>query len=603
MPSRFFLRSALLLGLAASPTFAQRPVHRVATAADIAAGGWHRLTDAVGALMPGRLASVDGFNVALTSERLPFAGLSATGSPQWVVRLDGQRMPIAVDGMWILDELPVAMAQVDSVTVEEGPAIVDGQPSLLGRIDIFTRRLKRGVSGIADYQHGDESGDPGPYRYTPKATPNVEKLGPFTSGTMGYAQNSWSIEGAARYSSLNITDTSISRRFPGAFGALQSDVNASGGSGLLRTSLLDGDQNTLAGRGRFTGLLWGPSRRREESVRAIVTQGGSAGTMDAYGLPVRYGVSVPSVEIRDLTSPLALSVDGGLTTNDGFVEALMPDSSTAVGVGYNWAGASGQHSAPPINSQSAGRLWVDLFRSSPTRHVAAALMFGSRVAASMEARDAWRLASRYTLHGAVAFVQRLPGVDGAGYSRPWTPVDPLAPKDSSDVTLGRTTATQLRVDVVDNGFSHIEPTVGAEVYEIQGWRLDPRLEASNIPRLFGDERAIMTTFRAGLQSKASASLSGSLFGEVTLNPTPSHDAMAAAMRSTPTASLRADVSKVVMSDWRLSASARLATSTTWPTQGIFGEVVDLPGLRRIRSEEHTSELQSRFGISYAVFCL
>src|ERR1043166_10187561 len=27
------------------------------------------------------------------------------------------------------------------------------------------------------------------------------------------------------------------------------------------------------------------------------------------------------------------------------------------------------------------------------------------------------------------------------------------------------------------------------------------------------------------------------------------------------------------------------------------------GQRRYRSEEHTSELQSRFGISYAVFCL
>ena len=31
--------------------------------------------------------------------------------------------------------------------------------------------------------------------------------------------------------------------------------------------------------------------------------------------------------------------------------------------------------------------------------------------------------------------------------------------------------------------------------------------------------------------------------------------------------------------------------------------VELPQLPTIRSEEHTSELQSRFGISYAVFCL
>src|ERR1043166_10339038 len=33
------------------------------------------------------------------------------------------------------------------------------------------------------------------------------------------------------------------------------------------------------------------------------------------------------------------------------------------------------------------------------------------------------------------------------------------------------------------------------------------------------------------------------------------------------------------------------------------EVDDTADFHRIRSEEHTSELQSRFGISYAVFCL
>src|SRR5207302_1943482 len=81
-------------------------------------------------------------------------------------RVDGQRIPMAVDGIWILDELPVAIVQVDSVVIDEGVAIIDGQPSVLGLIDIFTRRPKRGAGGIADYQHGDESGDPGPYRYT-----------------------------------------------------------------------------------------------------------------------------------------------------------------------------------------------------------------------------------------------------------------------------------------------------------------------------------------------------------------------------------------------------------------------------------------------------
>src|ERR1043166_574740 len=36
--------------------------------------------------------------------------------------------------------------------------------------------------------------------------------------------------------------------------------------------------------------------------------------------------------------------------------------------------------------------------------------------------------------------------------------------------------------------------------------------------------------------------------------------------------------------------------------GVGYDTVDVPALTRHRSEEHTSELQSRFGISYAVFC-
>src|ERR1043166_10310172 len=36
---------------------------------------------------------------------------------------------------------------------------------------------------------------------------------------------------------------------------------------------------------------------------------------------------------------------------------------------------------------------------------------------------------------------------------------------------------------------------------------------------------------------------------------------------------------------------------------VDGLVPRRPGVEQYRSEEHTSELQSRFGISYAVFCL
>src|SRR3546814_5779346 len=40
-----------------------------------------------------------------------------------------------------------------------------------------------------------------------------------------------------------------------------------------------------------------------------------------------------------------------------------------------------------------------------------------------------------------------------------------------------------------------------------------------------------------------------------------------------------------------------------PPIGSFHLIVDLPALAIIRSEEHTSELQSLMRLSYAVFCL
>src|SRR5437870_1740277 len=82
----------LALVLFGTPAAGQRSGRRVLRGADIAAGGWHRLGDLVSALTPGSVSTVDGFNVSITAGRIPFAGLSAAGSPQWTVRLDGQRI-------------------------------------------------------------------------------------------------------------------------------------------------------------------------------------------------------------------------------------------------------------------------------------------------------------------------------------------------------------------------------------------------------------------------------------------------------------------------------------------------------------------------------
>jgi hypothetical protein len=549
-----------------TPAAAQRSSRRVVRAPDIAAGGWHRLGDVVSALMPGTMASVDGFNAALTNDRLPFAGLSAAGSPQWLIRIDGQRIPVAIDGMWILDALPVAMTQVDSVTVMSGSSIVDGYASLLGTIDIYTRRPVAGVSGVGDYQHGDESGDPGPYRYTPLATPNVEKLGPFASGAVAYRKGGWSLDGAARYSSLNITDTNITRRFPTTFSDLQSDVNASGGSGVLSTSLFGGHQYTLGGRGRFTGLMWVPSQSHHESLHIITTTAGTSGDVRIGGASVRYGATGTSLRLNELRSPLSLTVDRDRVMYDVFGELALPGSVGAVGAGATSWSLTPRNPSSKSESRTSGRVWVDVFPTSSSHGLTASLAAGDGdVAPSF----LWWISTAVSRDFAMAIqastLRRLAVADGV-----WPSAAHVTPSDSAIARNVR--FDELRLELADTALAGFTPSIDVRLLNTPNWRLDPRLETA-------EEKLQMLILGAGVETKPGARTHAALRGEIAEANTAS-PAMGTAVKSTPAASLQAELSRVVMTNFRLSAAGRLATATSWPPQSA-NEMSDLPALKRI----------------------
>lgn len=332
---------------------AARSARRTIDAAGIATAGWHRVGDIVSALPPGATASVDGFNHALTSSRVGF--MEASGSTaSWRVRLDGQTMPVSIAGLWILDAIPVAITQIDSVVIAEGPSIVDGQPVFLGTIDLYTRRPRRGLSSIGDYQHGDESGDPGPYRYTPRTSPNVEKLGPFASGAVAFATDRVTLDIGARYSTLNTTDTRILSRLP-VGGLVQPDANASGGSGVMTMHFAGGDHYIVAGRGRFSGLLHFPALGADQFRRVITSHAGASGAMMAGKVPVRYGVTATQLDIGPLGPQVVNPVEGDRLTGDAFVEAATIANRVRVGAGVN---VGRQELTPSTSQRRTDRAWV-----------------------------------------------------------------------------------------------------------------------------------------------------------------------------------------------------------------------------------------------------
>lgn len=385
---RHTLLGAGLLGLLLSttPLDAQRSGRRMVDAAGIAAAGWHRLGDIVDALPTGTVATTDGFNHQLTGSRVGFVDAGGSNA-RWMVRLDGQVMPVNIEGLWILDAIPVAITQLDSVVITEGPRLVDGRQAVLGTVDLYTRVPPRGPSIVGDYQHGDESGDPGPYRYTPRATSNVEKLGPFTSGALAVGTARASLDLGARYSSLNITDQRIVNRLPGVFGRLQSDVNASGGSGVLTGHFAGGDHHIVAGRGRFTGLAYLPAPGADRSTRVITSHLGVTGAARVDRVALRYGVTGTRLEVDSLGDALPFGLQQERLFGDAFLEAGSAQSPLRFGVGLNTGRQrTGSGDTTTTKQRHDERAWMTFAGQHRTASVGLDRSLGS-VAASVELRQ------------------------------------------------------------------------------------------------------------------------------------------------------------------------------------------------------------------------
>lgn len=543
--TRDTLRASMFaLLLCSTPLAGQR---RVIDAVGIANAGWHRVGEIVSALPPGTTASVDGFNHALTGSRVGFMEASRS-TAGWMVRLDGQTMPVSVAGLWILDAIPVAITQVDSIVITEGPGIVDGRSVFLGTIELFTRRPLKGFSAIADYQHGDESGDPGPYRYTPRGGPNVEKLGPFASAAAAFRGERVALDVAGRYSSLNITDERIVSRFPGAFGSLQSDVNASGGSGVLTMHIAGGDHYVVAGRGRFTGLMHLPAYRSDQSGRAITSHVGISGAMLVKALPLRYAVAATQIELNPLGTAMPFTLEQDRRTGDAFIEAAPFAGRFRVGAGLN----IGRQVVPIfIYQRRTDRGWVTYsgVRETATLAVERALS-SAKFAGTF--RHERQLADSETVAISLTAISSWVDADNA-----W--MDGFG----TSTTHGRSTGIgDLRIEIATRDFLQFRPT-----WYGRGFML------ANLARsgeAFGLAAGVVAT--TALARRTTASVRGEISQSIG-DSYPGESSM-------PGGFIEAGASTTTPGNFRLAVSGRYAPKTVWPPLEL-GAPAEVPATQRV----------------------
>jgi hypothetical protein len=201
---------ALFLALGLSSSAAAE----VITSGALQQAGVFHIGDVLLLANPLRVSSTDGY-----TWRINPGGLSPFQRQGWTVMLDGQRVDLNTFDQVHFNLPPVSVDWVDSVEILDRPRLSDGEFADGGLIHIHTRKPRRGLSIRGHAATGSETKDPGPYRYTTFATPNVDRTGTDAAATLDFAARQWYIRAGLIKQTHAFTDLAMVRRNQRIFAA------------------------------------------------------------------------------------------------------------------------------------------------------------------------------------------------------------------------------------------------------------------------------------------------------------------------------------------------------------------------------------------------
>lgn len=124
-------------------------------------------------MVPGwQFHSRDGFRWSASPSLAPYGAVT-----EWQIMIDGVDLPEGLAGHQGYQYLPIDIGRITRISCSWGPVHCRGICAGDGVIHIETDQSVRAPLISASLSTGNESGDPGPYIFTPKATKNVDRLG------------------------------------------------------------------------------------------------------------------------------------------------------------------------------------------------------------------------------------------------------------------------------------------------------------------------------------------------------------------------------------------------------------------------------------------
>ncbi len=312
----------------------------VVTRAQLEAAAVMRLSDAMKLLDAWLPQSNDNYTWMPTPR-----ALALPRSTDWLVVLNGQPLDVGVFDATHLELVPVAMAEIDSIAFDDGvdrSSVGRAWESTGARIEIFAARASQGWTVAATASGGNEIGDPGPYRYTALATPNVDAIGADASLWLARGARNWyaSLSGAMMQSPF--TDPAMRESTSDALTTLRPGATVPENSGWTSW---------------FYDPTWPAVLRLSSTARVGIRAGGGwhegvlalANARRYFHYSEPFGSEVPTDQ-RAIVGSIDGSFMAGGTTTIGYralaTEKQLDDQDDVLAFDYDW---EAQHTAADVD--------------------------------------------------------------------------------------------------------------------------------------------------------------------------------------------------------------------------------------------------------------
>lgn len=124
--------------------------------------------------------------------------LSTFKRQNYIVLLDGQRFDLNMFDNQNINLLPISISQIDYVEFINSPQILDGEFTESGLIHFHTKiPVQKLSAGFSQYL-GNETGDPGPFKFSEFSTPNIDKLNFNPAVIVNYGSKNWFLSGSVK---------------------------------------------------------------------------------------------------------------------------------------------------------------------------------------------------------------------------------------------------------------------------------------------------------------------------------------------------------------------------------------------------------------------